>query len=110
MISITNYAKDYLIENLNKEKALGLYVEIIKGGCSGMQYKFSYIKSEEELSSIFFEKVDINEKYKIFIDQKALLFIIGTYLDHEKTNTGEKLVFKNPNEKNRCGCGKSFSF
>ena len=44
----------------------------------------------------------------ILIDPKASMFIFGTEMDfvEEKLQTG--FVFRNPNEKGRCGCGESF--
>ena len=45
---------------------------------------------------------------KVIVDPKSLPYINGTELDfvREGLNTGFK--FKNPNEKESCGCGKSF--
>ena len=44
----------------------------------------------------------------VLIDPKATMFILGTEMDYveEKLQTG--FVFRNPNEKGRCGCGESF--
>ena len=44
----------------------------------------------------------------VLIDPKASMFIFGTEMDYveEKMQTG--FVFRNPNEKGRCGCGESF--
>ena len=41
--------------------------------------------------------------------QQALMFLVGTELDYVEDKLGAQFVFRNPNEKARCGCGESFS-
>jgi iron-sulfur cluster assembly protein len=36
------------------------------------------------------------------------MFIIGTEVDYVEDKLQSGFVFKNPNEKGRCGCGESF--
>jgi iron-sulfur cluster assembly protein len=36
------------------------------------------------------------------------MFILGTELDYVEDKMSSSFVFKNPNEKGRCGCGESF--
>ena len=45
----------------------------------------------------------------LFVDPKAVLYLLGSEMDfvNEKFKSG--FVFTNPNEKSQCGCGKSFS-
>ena len=45
---------------------------------------------------------------KLLIDPKASLFLIGTEMDYVEEKLKSGFVFKNPNEKGRCGCGESF--
>jgi iron-sulfur cluster assembly protein len=45
----------------------------------------------------------------IIIDPKAALFIFGTEIDYVQEKLKAGFVFKNPNEKGRCGCGESFT-
>ena len=44
----------------------------------------------------------------ILIDPKATLFILGTEMDYVEEELQSGFVFRNPNEKGRCGCGESF--
>jgi len=46
---------------------------------------------------------------KIFIDSKALMVLVGTQMDYLEDDLRSEFVFRNPNEKGRCGCGESFS-
>ena len=45
---------------------------------------------------------------RLLIDPKASLFLIGTEMDYQEEKLKQGFVFKNPNEKGRCGCGESF--
>jgi len=53
------------------------------------------------------EKINI-AGINIFIDPKAIIFIIGTEMDYQENPIESGFLFKNPNEKGRCGCGESF--
>ena len=44
----------------------------------------------------------------LFVDSKALMFLIGTEMDYVEDKLQSGFVFNNPNEKGRCGCGESF--
>ena len=52
-----------------------------------------------------FESFDI----KIFVDPKSLVYIDGTELDFAKEGLNEGFKFNNPNVKDECGCGESFT-
>ncbi len=106
IIKMTDQAREYLQKALKDRDAIGFIVNVTSGGCSGMQYKFDYAKDSYDDTED--ETVDFVD-FKVFIKKRAVLFTIGTTLDYETTNTGAKLIFKNPNETNRCGCGKSFN-
>ena len=106
IISVTTSAIEAiksLIKIRGKSSTLGIRVSIESGGCSGFKYKFEYVDKERGNEDI----IETNG-VKIFIDSKATLYLIGTELDHidEKVRSG--FVFVNPNEKGKCGCGKSF--
>ena len=81
----------------------GIRIGVRARGCSGMSYTLEFVDAVEPHDEI----VNV-EDLKVFIDPKAVLFIIGTEMDfvQEKLNSG--FIFRNPNEKGRCGCGESF--
>jgi iron-sulfur cluster assembly protein len=54
-----------------------------------------------------FEEVMEDKGVKIFIDPKAILFLIGTELDFVQEKLGARFVFNNPNQTSACGCGES---
>ena len=85
-------------------KYLGLRVGVTNGGCAGMSYTMAYAEDTRP-----FEEVMEDKGVKIFIDPKAILFLIGTELDFVQEKLGARFVFNNPNQTSACGCGESVS-
>lgn len=80
----------------------GVRVGVKNGGCAGMSYTMDYAESAQP-----FEEVMEDQGVKIFIDPKAILFLIGTELDFVQEKFGARFVFNNPNQTSACGCGES---
>jgi iron-sulfur cluster assembly protein len=85
-------------------KYQGVRVGVTNGGCAGMSYTMDYASEAQP-----FEEVMEDKGVKIFIDPKAILFLIGTELDFVKEKLGARFVFNNPNQTSACGCGESVS-
>jgi iron-sulfur cluster assembly protein len=80
----------------------GVRVGVKNGGCAGMSYTMDYAEEARP-----FEEVVEDRDVKIFIDPKAILFLIGTELDFVQEKLGARFVFNNPNQTSACGCGES---
>jgi iron-sulfur cluster assembly protein len=85
-------------------KYLGVRVGVTNGGCAGMSYTMAYAEEEKP-----FEEVVEDTGVKIFIDPKAILFLLGTEMDFVTEKLGARFVFNNPNQTAACGCGESVS-
>ena len=79
-----------------------LRVGVKNGGCAGMEYVMEYADAVEPLDEVVEDK-DV----KILIKANAILFLIGSTIDHETTKLASKFVFRNPNQTDACGCGES---
>ncbi|MAP24467.1 MAG: Fe-S cluster assembly scaffold SufA [Rickettsiales bacterium] len=102
---VTERAKDQiktLLQQRGKE-CIGVRIGTRTKGCNGLSYTLEYAEKQER----FDEVVDCQD-FKILIDPKAILFILGSEMDFQTTELESGFVFKNPNEKGRCGCGESF--
>ena len=91
-----------MIENRGKPTA-GIRIGVRSKGCSGMSYTLEFADAQQPMDEIV-TAGDV----KLLIDPKASLFLIGTEMDYEEEKLKSGFVFRNPNEKGRCGCGESF--
>ena len=104
-IQLTERAANQIRRSLSKRgKGLGLRVGIRKVGCSGYAYTFDYA-DEVGASDTLFEAHDAT----LVVERDALRYLEGSTLDFVREGLKESFKFDNPNVKNQCGCGESFS-
>ena len=103
-IEVTPAAARHITKSLAKRgKGVGIRMGVKTTGCSGLAYKFEYVDSPVE-GDLTFER----EGVTIFVDPKSIAYLAGTTVDFERNGLNEGFAFKNPNERDRCGCGESF--
>ena len=109
-ITITDAAADQIRELLaNRRKdSVGIKVGVKSGGCSGLSYTVEYADSIEKFDEVVSYPDVKREQFKVLIDPKAVMYLIGSYMDYKEEEMQSGFVFENPNEKGRCGCGESF--
>ncbi len=83
--------------------SLGIRIGVRTKGCSGMSYTLEFADEINE-----FDEVVEDKGLTIIVDPKAIMFIVGTEMDFVEEDMETGFVFRNPNEKGRCGCGESF--
>ena len=106
IVTLTNAAKKRVKEIIAKaeKEYVGIRIGIDNTGCSGHSYKIDY--AENKLDGD--EEISI-DNIKIFVDASATMYILGSKIDYIDNGIESGFIFKNPNEKRRCGCGESFS-
>lgn len=104
-ISLTDTAAERVKAMLAKrgKPSVGVRIGVRTKGCSGMSYTLEYA---DEKSA--FDEVVEQKGVTVLIDPKASMFIFGTEMDWVEDKMQSGFVFRNPNEKGRCGCGESF--
>jgi iron-sulfur cluster assembly protein len=103
VVSVTEAAADRVREIVEtREGAIGVRVGVKNGGCAGMSYTVE-LATEPRAGD---ERVDAHGA-TVFIDPKAVLFLLGTRMDFERTVLKTGFVFLNPNQVGACGCGES---
>ena len=105
-ISITETAIKQLkrlFDEKNVPEGYGLRVGIKGGGCSG----FSYVLGFDEKS----EKDDEYqiEGFNVYMEKSHGLYLLGMEIDWLDGLNNRGFIFNNPNAKDTCGCGTSFS-
>ena len=94
--------KALIVEEGNDE--LKLRVFVTGGGCSGLQYGFTFDEISNEDDTIM-EKNGV----KLLIDPMSYQYLIGAEIDYTEGLEGAQFVIKNPNASSTCGCGSSFT-
>ena len=79
-------------------------VGVKSGGCSGLSYDLSFDYSKSDQDRLFEDN-----RVKILVDKKSLLYFLGTTLEYSGGLNGKGFIFNNPNAERTCGCGESFS-
>ena len=104
MITATNTAVSKIKQQLNKRgKGIGIKVGVKTTGCSGLAYVLEYVDNEDP-DYLKFECDGCN----IYVDPKSCPYVQGMTIDYVRNGLNEGFEFKNPNERDRCGCGESF--
>lgn len=73
-------------------------------GCAGLSYHLEYVEKPGK-----FDEVVEQDGVRVLIDSKALFSIIGSEMDWQEDPLSARFAFKNPNIKDACGCGESFT-
>jgi len=92
-----------LVEAADRPVA-GLRVGIKNGGCAGM----SYTVALADAAAAGDEVVEVDGA-RVYVDPKAVLFLLGTRMDFRTGKLSTGFVFDNPNQVSACGCGESVS-
>lgn len=83
---------------------LNLRVFVQGGGCSGMQYGFTFDNAINE------DDFEIPAgSLKILIDSISAQYLSDAEISYEEDIYGASFKIKNPNAETTCGCGSSFN-
>jgi iron-sulfur cluster assembly accessory protein len=82
----------------------GIRVGVAGGGCSGFQYTMDFENDPKDGDVV----LDQNG-LKLFVDPMSAMYLQGVTVDYVQGLQGAGFKFINPNAKNTCGCGSSFS-
>ena len=105
LVNPTDTAKEEIKRLFEKENTnpSGIRLSLLAGGCSGLSYhmEFDKIKENDYISEF--------DGIKVLIDPKNALYLSGIILNYQGGLNGKGFTFENPNAKQSCGCGTSFS-
>ena len=87
----------------HEKPSAGLRIGVSTKGCSGLAYTVEFAEQKGPHDEVVQDK-----GVTVLIDPKAAMFIIGSEMDYVEDKLTAGFVFRNPNEKGRCGCGESF--
>jgi iron-sulfur cluster insertion protein len=94
--------KELIAEENNPNLKLRMFVS--GGGCSGMQYGFTFEEDANE------DDFDLEfEGVHVLVDSTSSQYLHGAEVDYTESLQGSQFSIKNPNAQTSCGCGSSFS-
>lgn len=88
----------------NRGSGIGLRLGLKTSGCSGMAYVIEFADVVDPEDSVY-----ESHGVKVIIDAKSLVHLDGTEVDFAREGLNEGFKFNNPNAKDACGCGESFT-
>ena len=99
--SAVEYVKSFLVR---RGKGEGLRLGVKKSGCSGFAYVLDFADSINA-DDVVYEQDGV----KVIVATDSLSFLDGMELDYVREGLNSFFKFNNPNVKDNCGCGESFS-
>jgi iron-sulfur cluster assembly protein len=95
------------LKNIFQEQQLthehGLRVGVKGGGCSGFSYILGFDTQKEK------DEVFEMEGLKVYMEKSHAIYLLGMEIDWHDGLDNRGFTFNNPNAKETCGCGTSFS-
>ena len=106
-VTLTENAANHVQSMLAKRgHGVGLRLGTKASGCSGFSYVVDYADAINAAQDEVFESHGV----KVVVDKQSLTNLQGMTIDYVKNNIlNEGFEFINPNVKDMCGCGESFS-
>ena len=74
------------------------------GGCSGMQYGFTFDEAQNE-DDFDFQFEDLT----VLVDAMSMTYLADADIRWQESDLGASFVIDNPQAETTCGCGSSFS-
>ncbi len=104
MLTVTDAATTKVKELIAAEgyDGYGLRVQVIGGGCSGMQYRLGFDEARDD------DKIVEKDGLRVFVDLKSAMYLVGSTVDYVESLMGAGFKIENPNVSSSCGCGESF--
>lgn len=104
-ITVTPAAAAHFARSLEKKALKAVRISLKASGCTGFKYVIDEVEAKEEGDMA----IELENGICIFLAPKDLPAISGTVIDYVKEGLNQNLVLNNPNVKDMCGCGESFS-
>jgi iron-sulfur cluster insertion protein len=99
---------------------LKLRVYVTGGGCSGLQYGFTFEETVNDDDTIVTKNIESEDDsdsegegsgscVQLLVDPLSFQYLAGAEIDYKEDLEGAQFIIRNPNAKTTCGCGSSFS-
>jgi Fe-S cluster assembly protein SufA/iron-sulfur cluster assembly protein len=104
-VSMTEAAMKHVRKLLANSEAIGVRIGVKKSGCSGFKYDIEFVTTPLEDDTCF----QVADDIALYVPTEYLAMVNGTEVDFTTEGLNSTIKFNNPNAKDLCGCGESFS-
>jgi iron-sulfur cluster insertion protein len=94
--------RELVAEEGNPNLMLRVFVQ--GGGCSGMQYGFTFDEMQNEDDFDF-----AYDEIRVVVDSMSMQYLQDATINYKEDLMGASFVIDNPQAQTTCGCGSSFS-
>jgi iron-sulfur cluster assembly protein len=105
MISFSDTARNKIQKLVTDKNYAGISLGVKTTGCSGLAYVLEYVR--EYTPEQYVTNYAQND-FVVLVNQKDDVYLQNMTVDYVRQGLNEGFEFKNPNERDRCGCGESF--
>ena len=104
-VSMTEAAMIHVRKLLENADAIGVRIGVKKSGCSGFKYDIEFVTTPLPEDTCF----QVADDIALYVPTEYLAMVKGTEVDYTTEGLNSTIKFNNPNAKDLCGCGESFS-
>tara|TARA_B110000211_G_scaffold116704_1_gene135142 strand:+ start:13 stop:384 length:372 start_codon:yes stop_codon:yes gene_type:complete len=104
-VSMTDAAMVHVRKLLENADAIGVRIGVKKSGCSGFKYEIEFVTTPLAEDTCF----QVADDVALYVPTEYLAMVKGTEVDYTTEGLNSTIKFNNPNAKDLCGCGESFS-
>ena len=104
-VIVTDSALAHFADQSGKASGAAIYLKLKESGCTGYMYVLELVEQQPQDSTL----QTLSNGVSLYLDQTSLAMMRGTTIDYVRNGLNSELQFNNPNAKEYCGCGESFS-
>lgn len=105
-ITVTPAAVAHFRKQLTKKQKGGVRLSLKQSGCTGYMYVIEEVDGPQLGDAVKL----LDQGVLLYIDPVHSTGLRGLEIDYRQQGLNQNLVMNNPNVKDACGCGESFSF
>lgn len=105
VVSVTAAALEHFRRQIAREPGKSVRLSVKKSGCTGFMYVIDMVDQGAEGDL----RYQLDEQVTLLVDAASLHVLTGTEIDLVTEGINRQIRFTNPNVKDQCGCGESFS-
>ena len=104
-VTVTPAALAHFRRQLNGQQGKAVRLSVKKSGCTGFMYAIDLVEQGRD-SDLHYQ---LDDQVELLVDSDSIQVLSGTEIDLVREGINQQIKFINPNVKDECDCGESFS-